>query len=165
MRTITKRASLVLALLLAGSVSAQAQGFHGRVIVVPRGPIYAPFFYDPLWGPYYPYAGYPYDGYPFAAYTNAIHPTTEVKVQVTPKQAEVYVDGYYAGVASDLGGFLKRMQAMPGGHSITVHLEGYRTVTENVYLVPGSTYTLHEAMEKLAPGEVSAPVPAPSHKG
>jgi hypothetical protein len=43
-----------------------------------------------------------------------------------------------------------------------LHLEGYRTVTQNVYVRPDSTYKLNETMEKLAPGEVTAPVPLPT---
>jgi hypothetical protein len=166
MRTVTKRTSLVvLALLLAWSVSPQAQEFHSRAIVRPHVHGGVPYYYDPFWGPYYPWVGDSYMGYPYAVYPYDSHPTTDVKVKVTPKDADVYVDGYYAGRAGTLEGILKRLHATPGGHAITVHLEGYRTITEHVYLAPGSTYTLHEAMEKLAAGETSAPVPVPQHKG
>jgi hypothetical protein len=157
MKTVTKSIPLiVVALLLAWSASAQAQGFHSRVVVVPRAHIRTPYFFDPFWGPYYPYYGFPY-----AAFSYENHVTTDVKVQVTPKEAEVYVDGYLAGPVSTV----KRFHATPGGHAITVYLNGYRTVTQRVYLAPGSTYTLKTAMEKLAPGETSAPVPAPPPKG
>jgi hypothetical protein len=161
MRTIMNRAMLTaVALVLAWSGPAQAQRFHSGAIVVPRMYIGVPYDYDPFWGPYYPYYGYPY-----AAFSYDSHRTTDVKVQVTPKEADVYVDGYYAGPAGQFEGVLKRLHATPGGHAITVHLEGYRTVTEHVYLAPGSTFTLKEAMERLAPGEVSAPVPAHPDKG
>jgi hypothetical protein len=163
MSAITKRTALALAMILAWSVTAQAQGRRG-VVVVPHGPFVGVSFYNPFWGPYYLYAGYPYAGYPYGPYLQAVPFTTDIKVQVTPKQADVYVDGYLAGVVGDLGGVLKRLHATPGGHVITVYLEGDRTISKNVYLAPGSTYTLHEAMEKLAPGEVSAPVPAPLHQ-
>ena len=86
-------------------------------------------------------------------------PTGEVKTEVTPKQAEVYVDGYYAGVADDFDGAFQRLRTSPGGHAVTLHLEGYRTVTKNLYVRPDSTLKLKEAMEKLGPGEVSEPVP------
>ena len=109
----------------------------------------------PLWG--YPYAAYPYayDGYPFASSSN-------VKTEVTPKATEVYVDGYYAGVADDFDGAFTRLHTSPGGHAVTLRLDGYRTVTQNIYVRPDSTFKLKEAMEKLAPGETSAPVPLPT---
>jgi hypothetical protein len=48
---------------------------------------------------------------------------------------------------------------------VTLRLDGYRTVTENIYVRPDSTYKLTETMEKLAPGEVSAAVPLPTLPG
>ena len=88
-------------------------------------------------------------------------PTGKVKTDITPKQTEVYVDGYYAGVADDFDGS-SRLHTSPGGHAVTFRLEGYRTVTQNIYVRPSSTYKVKETMEKLAPGEVSEPVPVPT---
>src|SRR4029077_11023494 len=105
--SIMKKATLILAVLvLASSVSAQAQGRHGRVILVPRSFGYAPFFYDPFWGPYYPYSAYPY----------SVWPTADVRVEVVPKQTEVFVDGFYAGTADDFDGVFQRLHTTPGGH-------------------------------------------------
>ena len=78
---------------------------------------------------YYPYARYPYVGRSYG----------DVRTQVTPKQAQVYVDGFYAGVAADFDGVFKRLHLTPGGHIITLYLDGYRTVTQNVYVRPDST--------------------------
>jgi len=136
-------------------------GPHGHVIV--GG------FYDPFWGPFYGYGygygypyryGYPY-GYPDWPYGYSSNITGTVKTEITPKQTEVYVDGYYAGVADDFDGVFQGLDTSPGGHAVTLHLEGYRTVTRNIYVRPDSTYKLRETMEKLAPGEVADPVPPP----
>jgi hypothetical protein len=118
-------------------------------------------FYDPFWGPYYPY-GYGY-GYPYWPYADSPMEGS-LKTEIRPKDTEVYVDGYYAGVADDFDGAFKRLHATPGGHAVTFHLDGYQTVTRNLYVRPDSTVKVKETMEKLAPGEVSEPVPvqAPS---
>jgi PEGA domain-containing protein len=156
--SIMKKTTLVLAVLvLASSVSAQAQPRRGRVIVGPRVHVYAPFYYDPFWygpywGPYYPYGAYPFGGRPIA----------DVRVQVIPKQTEVFVDGYYAGTADNFDGVFKRLHTTPGGHAITLYLEGYRTVTQNIYVRPDSTFKIQDTMDKLAAGEESAPPPLPS---
>ena len=142
----------VAVLALAWSVSAQALPRRAGIVVGPR--IYAPYLYDPFWGPYWgPY-------YPYAPYAGG-YPAADVRVEVEPKQTEVYVDGYYAGVADDFDGVFKRLHTTPGGHAITLHLEGYRTVTENIYVRPDSTYKVRDTMDKLAAGEVSAPPPLP----
>jgi hypothetical protein len=125
---------------------------HGHIVV--RGG-----FYDPFWAPYYPYPYYGY-GYPDWAY-NGASTAGSLKTEITPKETEVYVDGYYAGVADNFDGAFKRLHAAPGGHAITLHLEGYRTVTQNLYVRPESTVKVKETMEKLAPGQVSEPVPVP----
>ena len=85
-----------------------------------------------------------------------------MKTEITPKQTEVYVDGYYAGVADNFDGAFHRLHTLPGGHAVTLHLDGYRTVTENIFVRLGSTSKLTETMQKLAPGEVSEPVPLPT---
>jgi PEGA domain-containing protein len=159
MASFTKKTTLVLAaLVLASSVSAQAQSRRGgRVIVVPRGPVFAPFYYDPFWGPWGPY-------YPYGAYGFGGRPTADVRVQVVPKQTEVFVDGYYAGTADDFDGVFKRLHTSPGGHAITLHLEGYRTVTQNIYVRPDSTFKIRDTMDKLGAGEVSTPPPLPARQ-
>jgi hypothetical protein len=122
-------------------------------------------FYDPFWGPYYPYgSGYPYPwafGYPYWQYESSPN-AGSVKTDVTPKNAEVFVDGYYAGNAGNFDGAFQRLHTAVGGHTITLHLDGYRTVTQNIYVAPDSTVKVKETMEKLAPGEVSEPVQLPA---
>lgn len=133
--------------------------------VIPRA---AFGFYDPFWrSPYY-YGAYPYPysyygGYPSPYYygtPNYVYDDTvgDIRTQVKPKDAEIYVDGYYAGTADDFDGIFQRLHTEAGGHSITIRLDGYRTVTQNVYVSPGSTTDVKLSLEKLAPGEVSDPV-------
>jgi hypothetical protein len=60
MWAITKRAALLTAAVLvagAGTASAQPYRGHGHFVVgVGRAPFYSPFYYDPFWGPFYPYS-------------------------------------------------------------------------------------------------------------
>src|SRR4051794_31958685 len=78
--------------------------------------------------------GYP--GYRYAA------PDASVKLDVKPKDAAVYVDGYYAGLVDDFDGAFQRLRTTPGGHEITIYLEGYRTYSERVYLPIDNTLKL-----------------------
>jgi hypothetical protein len=86
----------------------------------------------------------------------------EIRLLATPRDAEVYVDGYYSGVVHDFSGLLQRLRLPPGDHGITLHLRGYRTVTQKITLAPGSTYRIRYAMEKLAAGTESEAPPGPS---
>ena len=49
-------------------------------------------------------------------------------LEVKPKEAEVYVDGYYAGIVDDFDGTFQRLRVEPGEHEIELWLDGYRTV-------------------------------------
>lgn len=145
--------ALTAVLTLAGAATANAQPRGGAVVVVPRGEIVRPFFYDPFWGPW-PVYGY---GYPYV-----VRPQTDIRTHVTPKDADVYVDGYYAGRAADFDGVFKKLHVLPGGHAITLYMPGFRTTTEAVYVRPASTFKMNVTMAPLANGETSAPVPVPA---
>ena len=142
--------------------TAEAQprrGGHARgaVVVVGGG-----YLYDPFFGPWlYPYSyqfGIPY---PYGAYRYA-EPESNVRVDVTPREAAVYVDGYYAGTVDEFDGVFQRLRVRPGEHEIVVYLEGYRSIREQLYLGPNSTRKIHQTMERLAPGEPSQAPPVPS---
>jgi hypothetical protein len=155
-RNIRFASLVVLSLAVTASfwpATAHAQGHRGRV-VVGGGAYYSPFWYDPFYGPWSPY--------PYGYYQAIAGPDSAVRVLVTPKQAGVYVDGYYAGTVDDFDGFFHRLHVTPGGHTITLHLEGYRTVTRQLELTPNATLKLRDTMEKLAAGETSEAPPAPS---
>ena len=147
--------ALTAVVLLAGAVTANAQPRRAAVVVVPRAEVVRPFFYDPFWGPWYPY------GY---MYPYAVSPESDVRTHVTPKDAGVYVDGFYAGRAEDFDGVFKKLHVAPGGHAITLYLDGFRTSTQEVYVRPDSTFKLNATMEPVAPGEKSAPVPVPARQ-
>jgi len=155
MKLITKGTALLIAtLFLASTGVANAQPRRGGRVFLGGGYYRSPFFYDPFWGPY------GYGGYGFYPYEGRAE--SDVRTEVTPKQAEVYVDGYYAGLADDFDGAFKHLHTAPGGHAITLHLEGFRTVTQNIYVAPDTTFKLHDTMEKLTAGEASEQPPLPA---
>lgn len=111
------------------------------------------YFYDPFFGPYpwWPRLAYPYPYYPI--YDNR----AVLRVLATPENAAVYVDGFCAGIVDDFNSYFQGLPLPPGGHEIVLYLEGYRTIHRRMYLAAGSTFKLHETMERLPSGEVSEP--------
>jgi hypothetical protein len=162
-------ASLIAALTIGWPAVSQAQ-IHRRgpargVIVRPYyAPLYPYWGYDPwffdayqwggVYGPYGPYS-------PYRHYN--VDPGGSVRLEVKPKQAEVYVDGYYAGIVDDFDGTFQRLRIPPGEHEIALYLEGYRAVHQKVYLTPDNTFKLKEEMEKLGAGEQPEPRPQPTN--
>jgi hypothetical protein len=124
----------------------------GRVVVMRA--YYAPQFYDPWLHPY------TYGWYPPYAYGFAGQPDSSLRLQVEPRETEVFVDGYYAGTVDDFDGFFQRLHLEPGEHEITLYLAGNRTARHTIYLQPGRTFRVRHTMEPLAPGETPEPRPA-----
>jgi PEGA domain-containing protein len=120
------------------------------------------YFYDPFYGP-------------FPWWTRAAYPIhfpigdgrANIRVQVAPKSAAVYVDGFYAGIVDDFDGFFQALPVLPGGHVVALYLEGYQTVSRSIYLPPGSTFQLREQLLPVESAVASAlptlapPVPEP----
>ncbi len=152
-------AVVFVAVLVLSPTAASAQrhghpgGGRGAVVIVPP-PLYAGYgFYDPFWSWGYPGWGYPgWYGPSFAGFGSA-------RLQVTPRQAEVYVDGYLAGTVDDFDGTFQRLSVAPGEHELTIYLEGYRTFTQKLLFRPGATINIKQPLEPLAPGEDSGPRP------
>jgi hypothetical protein len=80
---------------------------------------------------------------------------------VTPKEAEVYVDGYLVGTVDDFDGTFQRLRLAPGGHDLTLYRDGFKTVHQSLHLSSGSTFKVSYTMEPLAAGEVAEPRPTP----
>ena len=125
----------VVLLSMAVSAGAAQRRRHGGWPAAVRGGgvvFIGGYFYDPFYGPYpwWPPAAYPFPYYPL------FNNRAEVRVLVTPEEAAVYVDGFYAGVVDDFNGLFQRLPLPPGGHDIVVYYDGYRTVHHRVYLQP-----------------------------
>ena len=148
----------LLALLPRAADAQRRRGPVGRSVVVIGGYSYAPYWYDPWfqWGPYGPY------GYPPYGYYGRVDDTSSVRLEVTPRDAQVFVDGYAAGTVDDFDGIFQRLRIRPGNHQIALYLEGYRTVVQNLYLNPGGDQKIRLTMERLRAGEVSDPPPPAS---
>src|SRR5262245_6683696 len=60
----------------------------------------------------------------------------ELKLNVKPDRAAVFVDDSYIGHAADFGGAFHSMLLSPGKHRVKVELPGYRTFETEVNLLP-----------------------------
>lgn len=163
--TRKRHALFLLAVVAVLTVPTLAEAQRRRVVVrrpavrsvIYVGPYaYPRHFYDTWyqWGYPYPPYGYRYSG--FTEFNSSL------RIQVTPRDAEVFVDGYRAGRVDDFDGVFQRLRLRPGGHEITVFLEGYETVRDAIYLEAGAERKLQFAMNRLSAGARSEPPPAPS---
>ena len=58
----------------------------------------------------------------------------DVRLQVKPRHASVYVDGYYAGIVDDFDGFFQRLTLEIGPHEIEIEAPGFESEFFEVYV-------------------------------
>jgi hypothetical protein len=130
------------------------RGPWGYAVLTPRF-VYPSVISVGLWQPYFyrPSIGiglvYGADGlYPFGAIPPAFYaPTTGVSyggVRITdaPRDAQVFVNGNYAGIVDDFDGVGQHLNLEPGQHRIEIHAPGLVPVAFDVVVQPGQTITL-----------------------
>jgi len=119
----------------------------------------------PYWGAYawgYPYVwggyggGYVGGGYDSGDYQGG------ARLEVKPRQTEVFVDGYYAGVVDNFDGFSQKLKLEPGEHEVTLFLDGYRPLTRRMLFTAGQTIRVEHQMEPLGAGEPPPQRPVPT---
>ena len=120
-------------LVLAGAVIALAPlGASAAVRVFVGPPAIGYGFYGPgFYGPY----GRP--GY-YAPYSNA----GTLKIDSKAKDAEVFVNGSYAGTVKDN----KTMHLRQGNYTIEIRHAGETTFSESVYVTAGKTLHINPAV-------------------
>ena len=120
---------------------------------------YSPYYWGSYgWGyPWYWGGGY-YRGY------DASYSQGAARLQVTPRETEVFVDGYYAGVVDDFDGFSQRLRLEPGEHELTLFLDGHKPFTEKLMFTVGQTFKIKHEMEPLTAGEPAPTRPVPIAK-
>jgi len=108
---------------------------------------YSPFYYGYGYSPFY-YPQYPYYGGGRYYDTSA-----SLRLQVTPRETEVFIDGYYAGTVDEFDGVFQRLHVDPGEHDLTLYLPGHRSFSQKVYLQPYNTFRVRHTMEALRGGD------------
>ena len=92
----------------------------------------------------YPYGGYAYPGYAYPGYASSGYGysgynTGRVRLEVEPRDAEVFIDGYYSGLVDDFDGRLQGLTLETGGYSVEIRKQGWETLTFDVRVTPGRT--------------------------
>jgi len=140
-RVIRSRPAVSVGVYYGPSIYRGYRGWYGS----PYG------WYDPF---YYPYPMYYSQWYPpYYGYGRGFDISGSLRLQVTPRQTEVFVDGYYAGTVDDFDGVFQRLNIEPGEHDIELFLPGHRSLQQKVYLQPGRTFSVRHSMQPLGPGE------------
>ena len=137
-------------------------GFHGYRYYRPYR--YGYYRANPFYYRHYYRPGLYVGAYPSVAYVPyGTHASSQgyyagsgaIRMLVDAKEAQVFVDGYYAGIVDDFDGTFQKLYLQPGEHTIELRLEGHRTFTQRILVSPSHTQKLHHRMVALGPGALS----------
>lgn len=110
------------------------------------------FYYDP----YRWYGGFGAPGYTSYGYYDDFYRRPfgtfdigELRLDVSPRNAQVYVDGYYAGVVDDYDGAFQALKLESGAYRIEITAPGYETLSFDVRLTPGQKIRYQGDLQRL----------------
>jgi hypothetical protein len=126
----------------------------------PYYPLSYGFFWDPWWGYGYPYGGYGYGlgfgsgyGYGYGSYGAYAGPAYQIyggiRLKVRPREAEVFVDGYFAGVVDDFDGAFQQLNLDVGPHRIEVRAAGYQPLSFEIRTQPDEKITYKGDLKRI----------------
>ena len=90
--------------------------------------------------------------------TNLPTITAEIKLDVKPNRAAVFVDGVFVGHIAEFEGAGKALLVAPGKHKIKISLPGYHTFETEIDLVANQKSTVKTEMVAGGPAE-GTPLP------
>jgi len=107
------------------------------------------FYYDPYtWYPPSYYSGY-YGGGAYSGYDD--YDDGELRLSVSPRFADVYVDGYFAGRVDDFDGTFQALKLESGAHHIQIVAQGFAPLDFDVRINPGQKITYRGALQPFRP--------------
>lgn len=92
------------------------------------------------WGPGWGGGGYYGGGY-YGGWGGGGWGFGGVRLRVNHRDAEVYVDGYYAGLVDDFDGVWQQLRLDDGGYRVEIRKRGFETLVFDVRIQPGRTIT------------------------
>lgn len=91
-------------------------------------------------------------GQPFVAPSDEF-PTGGVQLDFEPRRAQVYVDGFYAGLVDSFSGYYHHLDLPAGPHRVDILLDGYQSQTLTIVVQPGRTITYRGTLSWTTKGD------------
>ncbi|MGA8764265.1 MAG: PEGA domain-containing protein [Candidatus Sulfotelmatobacter sp.] len=82
--------------------------------------------------------------------------TSEIKLDVNPNRAAVFVDGVFVGHVAEFGGVGRALLVAPGKRKVRITLPGYQNFETDIELVANQKSTIKTDLVKGGPAEGTA---------
>jgi hypothetical protein len=99
------------------------------------------------YGPSYGY-GYGYGQGPWSPWgRSSSYDTGGIRLRIRPRDAQVFVNGYYAGLVDDFDGNFQQLRLEQGGHKLEIRMPGFENLQLDVHVQPNRTITIREDLK------------------
>jgi hypothetical protein len=119
------------------------RGHHGRLPYWPAVVYVVPDYLPPI--------APSYEAEPIEPAVEQPVTTGHLILDAQPKSAQVFVDGYYAGVPDDFAAALGGGVLDAGPHRIDISAPGYESLSFDTKIAPGQSVTYRGTLKKIAP--------------
>jgi hypothetical protein len=70
-------------------------------------------------------------------------------LKVKPREATVYVDGYYVGRVDEFDGIFQHLQLEPGPYRVEIRADGFEPLTFDVRVLPDRKITYEGELKPI----------------
>jgi hypothetical protein len=74
-----------------------------------------------------------------------------LQLDIEPRRALVYVDGWYVGVVDQFSGYYRHLEIAAGSHTIEILATDYEPLAFDVAISPGRTTTYRGSLQRAEP--------------
>ncbi len=135
-----KRSAILFIGLMVVAFSAEQSFAHMRLFIRPWWPVPVILAPIPVPGVFVPPPPPPLGSRPYFG---------SVDTSVSPKDAQVIVDGEYRGIANTFDGVPAYLELSPGRHKIEFRKEGHESVSLIVSIVPNEIVSIDLALKEI----------------
>ena len=82
-------------------------------------------------------------------YSQTYRDTGNLRLKIKPREAQVFVDGYFVGVVDSFDGSFQRLSLDGGGHKVEIKADGFEPLVLDVLITPGETVTYKGEMKRI----------------
>ena len=98
-------------------------------------------YYDPYFAGDFYWSNHSWRSRSYYVGSNWEYDLGKLRLDIDQRDAEVYIDGYYAGVIDDFDGVLQGLRLEAGNYQVEVGLPGFEPLQFDVHISPGRTTT------------------------
>ncbi|HET9267848.1 MAG TPA: PEGA domain-containing protein [Vicinamibacterales bacterium] len=98
-------------------------------------------YYDPYYSGDFYWSNYAWQPRSYYVGPSWDYGLGKLRLDIEQRDADVYIDGYFAGQVDDFDGVLQGLRLQPGNYSVEIVLPGFAPLQFDVQITPGRTTT------------------------